>query len=372
MTRDESLALVQRLLNAGRRGDLETMRECYAEDAVALSPAFGEIRGRDAILASWARLFASKDVAVEIATILVDGNRVAVLGALTSSQLHEWFGQPAVDTPIGYRLVLLFTIAGGRVVQDQRVYDSAGVIERFEKARLDKELRTAADVQRALLSRAPRAGAFYEAAGDSIPCRAIGGDFFEFLDLASGDLGILMGDVAGKGPAAALLAAMIQGMFAADPDAGSPRVVLDRINRRLAARDLGARFATLVYAVLSPDGRLIYANAGHNAPALMTGSGIHRLRTGGPLLGAFPEASFAEASHELEPSDTLVMFTDGVTEARNADDHEYGEEGLLASLERSAGAGPTGVLDRILADVRGFCGGTEQTDDVTVAVTRFR
>src|SRR5262249_1821193 len=151
------------------------------------------------------------------------------------------------------------------------------VVERFEKARLDKELRTAGDVQRALLSRAPRVGSFYEAAGDSTPCRAIGGDFFEFIDLPSGDLGILMGDIAGKGPAAALLAAMLQGMVAADPDATRPAAVLDRLNRRLLARNLGAKYATLVYAVLSATGRLVYANGGHNAPVLATRSGVHRL-----------------------------------------------------------------------------------------------
>jgi ketosteroid isomerase-like protein len=372
VTRDEAFALIRRLLEGAKRGDLETLRDCYAEDAVALSPAFGEIRGREAILASWARLFTAKDLAVDIATILVDGDRAVALGELTSSDLHRWFGQPAVRAPITYRVALLFTLVDGRVVRDQRLYDSAGVLERLEKARVDQELRTAADVQRALLSRARRVGSFYEAAGDSIPCRAIGGDFFEFIDLSSGHLGIVMGDIAGKGPAAALLAAMLQGMFVVDPDAGNPRGTLDRMNRRLMARDLGSRFATLVYAVLSPTGRLIYANAGHNAPVLLTGRGVRRLTIGGPILGAFAEATFAEDAIDLESGDTLVMFTDGVTEARNRHDDEYGEEGLLASLGAGAGADPSALLERILARVGEFCGGTEQRDDITVAVTRFR
>jgi len=93
--------------------------------------------------------------------------------------------------------------------QRRRVYDNTGVLERLEKARLDKELRTAADVQRALLSRTAHLFRFCESVGDSVPCRAIGGDFFEYVELPSGDVGVAMGDVAGKGPAAALLSAML-------------------------------------------------------------------------------------------------------------------------------------------------------------------
>lgn len=371
MTRDEALALVQRLLNGARRGDLETVRDCYAEDAVAISPAFGHVRGRDAILGTWARLFSSTDVAVDISTILVDGNRVAVLGAITTSDLAGWFGLPSIGAPMGYRLVLLFTLAGGKVVSDERLYDSAGLLERLEKARLDKELRTAADVQRALASRTGRVGGFYEAAGESIPCRAIGGDFFEFLELSSGDVGIVMGDVAGKGPPAALLAAMLLGMFAADPDARHPSATLDRINRRLAARDLGSRFATIVYAVLSPSGHLVSSNAGHNAPALVTHEGIHRLSAGGPVLGAFADATFAEEMHQLRRGDVLVMFTDGVTEARNVQDEEFGDARLLTALRAADTESPTALLERILADVRTFCQNAEQSDDITVAAARF-
>jgi ketosteroid isomerase-like protein len=371
MTRDEALAIVQRLLNGARRGDLDAVRDCYAEDAVAVSPAFGHVRGRDAILQTWARLFASTDVSVDISTILVDGNRVAVLGAITTSDLAGWFGQPSVSIPIGYRLVLLFTLAGGKVVSDERLYDSGGLLERLEKARLDKELRSAADVQRALTARTARVGGFYDATAESIPCRAIGGDFFEFLELASGDVGIVMGDVAGKGPPAALLAAMLQGMFVAEPDGRNPSATLDRINRRLAARDLGARFATLVYAVLSPSGRLVSSNAGHNPPALVTRAGIRRLTAGGPVLGAFAEATYADEAHDLERGDALVMFTDGVTEARNADDEEYGEAGLMASLRGIDGLAPTAALERVLGDVRAFCRDAEPQDDITVSVTRF-
>jgi len=385
VSREEALALVWRLLGAARRRDLPEVRDCYAEDAVAESPAFGEIHGRDGIVASWGTLFTSfSDISVDIATVLVDGDRVAILSTLTTSDLPSWFGRQSLNMPISYRLVLLFTIADGRVVRDQRIYDSAGLLDRLEKLRIDRELRTAAEVQRALLSRTESAGPFYESAGNSIPCRSIGGDFFDFIDLPSGDLGIVIGDVAGKGPAAALLAAMIQGMLESDVRSESPAATLARLNRRLIARDFGSRFATLVYAVLSADGRLAYANAGHNPPAIVNALrsngetqrtqtvDVRRLTAGGPILGAFGTALFDEDVLELKRGEVLVMFSDGVTEARNAEQDEFGESRLLECLAEYEGDRPERLLDRIFGAVRGFCGTEEQRDDITVTATRMR
>ena len=228
-------------------------------------------------------------------------------------------------------------------------------------------------MQRALQSRSAAAGPFYESVGDSLPCRAIGGDFFDFIDLPSGDLGIVMGDVAGKGPAAALLAALIQGMLEGDADAKSPAGVLARVNGRLIARDFGARFATLVYAVLSPDGRLVYSNAGHNPPALLEAirpgarrlqpSEVQRLTIGGPILGSFNAASFEEGIVHLQPGDVVVMFTDGVTEARNAADEEFGEARLLKCLENAPGSG-SGT-----AAARHFRGGADVLRERTSGAT---
>ncbi|HEY7288068.1 MAG TPA: SpoIIE family protein phosphatase [Vicinamibacterales bacterium] len=390
MSREAALALVRRLLTAARRRDLADVRECYAEDAVAESPAFGEIHGRDLIVNSWGTLFSSfSDISVDISTVLVDGDRVAVLGTLTTSDLPIWFGRQSLDVPISYRIVLLFTIADGRVVRDQRIYDSAGLLDRLEKLRIDRELRTAAEVQRALQTRTASSGPFYEAAGNSLPCRAIGGDFFDFIDLPSGDLGIVIGDVAGKGPAAALLAAMIQGMLESDVSAESPAAALTRINRRLIARDFGARFSTLVYAVLSRDGRLVYSNAGHNPPVILDGvqplrrtskseggrfqpSDFRRLTTGGPILGTFSRASFDEDVIELARGDSIVMFTDGVIEARNADDDELGEGRLLNVLVAHEAASPATLLGGIFDAVRAFGGREDQRDDITVTVTRYK
>jgi ketosteroid isomerase-like protein len=365
---------VRQALDAARRRDIPRLMDFYADGAVALSPVFGAVQGRAAIAATWETLFSTfAEVAVETSGVLVDGDRVAVLSTVRTTDRVGWFGRPATGGPISYRLVLLFTVADGKIVRDERIYDSTGVLERLEKTRLDKELRTAADVQRALVSRTAHVGPFSESVGDSLPCRSIGGDFFEFIELPSGDAGIVLGDVAGKGPAAALLAAMLQGMFAVEaPAGGGPAATLSRINRRLAARHLDSRFATLVYGVLSSDGRLVYSNAGHNPPMLLAADGIRRLTTGGPILGPFADASFEEETLHLHARDTVVMFTDGVTEARSADDEEFTEDRLLASLSTDARSSPIVLLNRIFAAVTEFCQRADQMDDITVTVTRFR
>jgi phosphoserine phosphatase RsbU/P len=166
---------------------------------------------------------------------------------------------------------------------------------------------------------------------------------------------------------------MVQGMFETEaPAGGGPAATLARINRRLTARNLQARYATIAYGVLSADGGLVYANAGHNPPALLTRSGLRRLTRGGPAVGMFETASFEEERLALTGGDTLVLFTDGVTEARNRRDEEYGEERLVDCIVAAAEEGPRGLLDRVFASVREFCDGADPTDDRTVTVTRFR
>jgi sigma-B regulation protein RsbU (phosphoserine phosphatase) len=207
------------------------------------------------------------------------------MGTAAATDRNGWFGQPATRERIEYRAMIVLTVAQGKIIRDERIYDLAGVVQRLEKARLDEELRMAADVQGALLSRTRRVTAYCEAVGDSLPFRTIGGDFFELVHLRSGDFGIALGDVAGKGPASAILAAMIQGMLSVEVETESgPSAILARLNRSLARRGLEPRFATLVCGVLSAKGRFVYSNAGHNSPIMFTRNGLHRLTTGGPIL----------------------------------------------------------------------------------------
>jgi sigma-B regulation protein RsbU (phosphoserine phosphatase) len=143
------------------------------------------------------------------------------------------------------------------------------------------------------------------------------------------------------------------------------------VNRTLIRRAIQSRFATVIYGVLAPDGRLTYSNAGHNPPILIGQGGIRRLDTGGLILGLFPQATYDEDTLQLEDGDTLVVFSDGVTEAQNTAGEDFGEERLLRCLQEHRSCSPEVLLDRILATVRTFAASAAQYDDVTALVLRY-
>jgi sigma-B regulation protein RsbU (phosphoserine phosphatase) len=263
----------------------------------------------------------------------------------------------------------LESVAGeaASAIESARLYREA-----TEKSRLERELQLAAEIQRALLPEALQTGPHFEVAAASIPCRAIGGDFFDYFNLPDGVFGFALGDVSGKGPPAALLTAMIQGAFSSQVStAGSPAAVMSLVNRTLIRRAIQSRFATVVYGTLSPDGRLTYSNAGHNPPVLITRKGVRRLETGGLILGLFPRATYDEETVELQDGDTLVIFSDGVTDAMNGAGEEFGEGRLLPCLEAHWSSTPEALLDRILATVRTFAASAAQNDDVTALVLKY-
>src|SRR5215831_15556338 len=207
--------------------------------------------------------------------------------------------------------------------------------ETMEKAKMEQEMRIAADIQQALLPKGGRDGAFFRLAAASLPCRSIGGDFYDYVDLPAGGFGFALGDVAGKGPPAALLSAMMQGIFAAQAAASdTPRQTIARVNLALYKRGIESRFVTLMYGTLEPDGRLTYCNAGHNPPLVIGKAGVRRLEVGGPIVGLFEGATFEEETVALEPGDWLIVFSDGVSEALSADGEEYGEARIIAVAEK--------------------------------------
>lgn len=373
MLRKDAEQIVQQFGDAAGRRDIPKLVDLYAEDAITVGPVFGEVRGKAAIASGWEKWFSTfTDFNFAVSDVLIDSDRAVILGKATSTDRLGWFGIPATGGRIEYRLAMLLKFAGGKIVRDERIFDNTGVVARLEKALLDSEMKTAAELQRMLFSRSVYHAPFCESAADSVPCRSIGGDFFDFIELPSGALGVAIGDVAGKGPAAALLAAMLQGMFLAE--AGSccgPATVLKRLNQRLLQRHLAPRFATLVYAELSAEGCLVYSNAGHNPPALLAQAGVRRLNAGGPILGAFEDAAFPEETLHLDDQDTLVLFTDGVIEARNPQGEEFGEDRMLACLTSNAGSPPKALLSDVFSGVREFCDHAELKDDATLAITRF-
>ena len=166
---------------------------------------------------------------------------------------------------------------------------------------------------------------------------------------------------------------MIQGMLAVEARAlTKPAALMARLNSALLARGLGVQYATLVYGVLSADGRFVYSNAGHNPPVVISQGQARRLTRGGLVVGAFKEAIFEEETLQLRDQDMVVMFSDGVTEARNMQDEDFGEARLMASLAQAQNDPAPDVVQSVLREVRQFCGEAPPADDITLTVTRFR
>jgi len=247
--------------------------------------------------------------------------------------------------------------------------------ETMEKARMEQEMRIAAEIQQALLPKSGRIGSYFRAAAASLPCRSIGGDFYDYVDMPGGSLGFALGDVAGKGPPAALLSAMMQGIFAAQAaSSDGPSQTIARVNLALYRRGIESRFVTLMYGVLDPDGRLIYCNAGHNPPLIISSSGsgaIRRLDRGGPIVGLFETATYEDEAVKLAPGDWLVVFSDGVSEALSAAGDEYGEGRIVSVVQDNAAFDPPQLLEALFANVRDFARGAAQSDDITAMVLRY-
>ena len=244
--------------------------------------------------------------------------------------------------------------------------------ETMEKAKMEQEMRIAADIQQALLPKGGRIGTFFRLAAASIPCRSIGGDFYDYVDLPGGGFGFALGDVAGKGPPAALLSAMMQGMFAAQAAASdTPCQTIRRVNLALYRRGIESRFVTLMYGSLETDGRLTYCNAGHNPPLVVGKSGVRKLETGGPIVGLFEDAAYEEETVSLSLGDWLIVFSDGVSEALSADGEEFGEERIVEVAQQHVKLAPPEFLQAIFADVRAFTKGAPQSDDITALVLQY-
>ncbi len=252
-------------------------------------------------------------------------------------------------------------------IENARLYREAA-----EKARLDQELRIASQIQQSLLPQARKNVGFCEAMGASVACRAIGGDFFEYIDLPDGSFGFALGDVSGKGPPAALLTAVLQGIFSTQAfSPAEPKEALRRVNLALLSRGVESRLATIFFGVISPDGRLVYCNAGHNPPLLLHGDEVQRLETGGMIVGLFPQASYEQETLQLSPGDLLTLFSDGVSEALSAAGEEFGDDRIRDAVIAARGESTDAALERLLTSVKQFSLGAAQSDDVTAMVVKY-
>ena len=245
--------------------------------------------------------------------------------------------------------------------------------EKLEKSKMEQEMKIAAEIQQALMPKPIANLRFADAAAASIACRSIGGDFFDYLDFGGKALGFTLGDVAGKGPPAALLSALMQGMFASHvAGVDSPAALVTVANQVLCKRGIESRFVTLMFGILGADGTLIYTNAGHNPPFVVGPGGVRRLEEGGPVVGLLEFAPYSQDTVKLVPGDTIVIFSDGVSEAMNAEGDELGDDRLLAAIQAATATTAEGLVAHIFAAVSEFTRGTAQGDDITAMVIRYR
>jgi sigma-B regulation protein RsbU (phosphoserine phosphatase) len=202
------------------------------------------------------------------------------------------------------------------------------------------------------------------------PARVVGGDYYDILPLEPQSLGICIADVAGKGMPAALLMSNLQAAFRGlASTAPEPHVLCERLNSLVCQNISTGRFITLFYAQLDGNTRTLkYVNAGHNAPIVVRQDGSHaRLDEGGGVLGIFADQKFSSGMHNLRHGDRIVLFTDGISEAANADLEEFGDKRLVELVLEDTGLQPAEIQEKILRAADGFCNGTWQ-DDATLIV----
>jgi sigma-B regulation protein RsbU (phosphoserine phosphatase) len=236
----------------------------------------------------------------------------------------------------------------------------------------EEELKRAREIQQMLLPSTLPQHAGVQIAGAWQPAREVGGDYFDVIQLDKDRLGICVGDVAGKGITAALLMANLQASFRAFATTeASPQVVCTKLNKFLCANIASGKFVTFFYAVLDAEARtLTYENAGHLPGLLLRSNGTtETLRGGGAVLGALPDWTYQDYTAKLQPGDQLLLSTDGITEAENAELEEFGDERLLEAARGRHGSALE-VQRAIMQQVTAFCGGNFR-DDATLLVLRI-
>jgi len=266
------------------------------------------------------------------------------------------------------RLLAIIAMQSAQVVDNARLYE-----EQQAYIRMQEEVRLASTIQRDLLPKAAPGIEGYDIAGRSIPAQMVGGDYFDFIPMGSDHLAICLGDVSGKGLGASLLMANLQATLRGQSLHEIP--VKDRLRRsnELLYRSTDPeKFATLFYGVLDLQRHsFTFSNAGHENPYLFKKqAGVLRLIVGGTVLGVVDHFPFEEDIVGIDPGDLLVVFSDGITEAFNTDDEQFGEV-RLESVVRSCMAEPAEtIINRIVAAVNAFAGEAAQADDLTLVVMK--
>jgi serine phosphatase RsbU (regulator of sigma subunit) len=286
------------------------------------------------------------------------------------------FGIIYADSPLAEgrftedHLKVLTTLASVAAI---RVENARLTEEQMERERLEREQQVASEIQQRFLPTTAPIVPGYELQGISFPCYEIGGDYYDFIHRESGKLVVALGDVSGKGTAAALLMSSLHAAVHAQADIhDSLAKTISAVNRYLVESIPANRFVTLFYAELDPkDGALSFLNAGHNPPLIVHAGGtMEQLAAGGLPLGIMADADFREGRTQLHYGDVLVIYSDGVSEACNPAGEEFGPTRLYEVVARNLDASAGGIRDRIESALTKFCQGTPAADDITLVICK--
>lgn len=300
-----------------------------------------------------------------LAPIVADGRP---LGVLVVADKENRAGGVDDFTVGDERILSLFGNQAAIALENARLHREA-----VEKERMEREVELAASIQKAILPVSLPVVPGLRLAGGNRPTRQVGGDYYDVFPLPDGRTAFCVADVAGKGVPAALLVSTVHACLRILLDTGVADLpgFVSRVHRHLLGFSSTRKFVTLFFAVYDPLRHEVrYVNAGHNPGVLFAGQKTLLLPSGGPPIGILPDSVFRESLVPLAPDDTIVLYSDGITEAVNGADEEFGMDRLVALVKESDGVSPAIVSSRIFEAVSEFTRGVAQYDDQTVLVAR--
>ena len=252
--------------------------------------------------------------------------------------------------------------------------ENAILIEQsIEKEKMERELELAARIQKDFLPKSDPSCAELDIAGKNIPCLQVGGDYYDFLRIDDRRLGITVADVAGKGVSASLLMASLRAALQSEvrPDYRLPDMAV-KLNGFVHRSSAINSFITFFFAELDrTTGELAYVNAGHNAPLVVgRDGGLRTLPSTGLCLGMLPEMAYEERRDTLAPGEVMILYTDGLSESRNAAKEEYGADRLADVCRKLSRSTARELMDAIFLDLDAFTGSSPAADDRTLVIVR--
>jgi len=266
------------------------------------------------------------------------------------------------------RLLCIISTQSAQVIENARLYE-----EEQSLMRIQEEMKIAYNIQLGLLPKGAPMIEGYDLAGKSLPAKSVGGDYFDLIRLGDGRLFFCLGDISGKGmPAALLMSNMLATLRGQNLDLTTPGSIMNHSNEHMFRNTDPERFSTLFLGVLDPENaELIYSNAGHNLPFIVNETGsVKRLETGNIVLGAIEDVTYTEDSIKLEKGDTLLIFSDGISEAINPNEEEFGEDPLPALVNANRESSAMSLIDTIIEEVIRHAGKAPQRDDMTIVVIK--